>query len=339
MSTTTLNRNFRFAELKDVALSSSSGNRPLVLDAGTVTDLDPYEFIPPIPDPTAGNFPQENSDGTLSDSGYDPTDFATSTHNHDTAYVNVSGDTMTGGLLINVDATEAFKVEQKGVFDDLFVVDTDTPSVRAGGTSDYTQFDRTGHQTMVGGAKPWTDLRIEPVARTIGTNAPTFEKYYDDVAGTSRGVYLYSFDDAAANAEKEIFFTMQMPHEWDLGEVHIHVHWVPSVADTTATPRWGLEYVWKAPGEVFGDTHTIYAVGNEQGEADLIANKHYITEFSPTTPDGTQTALSSILIGRLFRNSSDAADTYNFGGNKCGLLYIDAHFQLNSLGSTEEYTK
>ncbi len=46
--------------------------------------------------------------------------------------------------------------------------------------------------------------------------------------------------------------------------------------------------------------------------------------------------LSSILIGRLFRNSSAAGDTYT---DKVGLLYIDAHYQINSLGSTDEYTK
>jgi hypothetical protein len=83
------------------------------------------------------------------------------------------------------------------------------------------------------------DLRIEPVARTTGNNAPTFEKRYDDVAGTSRGVYLYSFDDATLANEKEIFFTMQMPHDWKLGnDISFHVHRVGSVADTTSTPYW-----------------------------------------------------------------------------------------------------
>ncbi len=205
--------------------------------------------------------------------------------------------------------------------------------------TNYTQFDSTGHQTMVGTAKPWTDLRVEPVARTTGANAPTFEKWYDDTGGTSRGVYLYSFDDATAGSEKEIFFTMQMPHEWDQSTIHIHVHWIPAVSDTTATPRWGLEYIFKEPGAVFGDTVIIYATGNVQSEADLTANKHYITDFADITPDSTQDGLSSILIGRLFRDSANAADTYNAVGAKCGLLYIDAHFQLNSIGSTDEYTK
>lgn len=210
-------------------------------------------------------------------------------------------------------------------------------------TTNYTNFDATGHQTMHGTAKPWDDLRIEPNVRGTGANNPSFEKYYDDLAGSSRGVYLYSFDDAAAGSEKEIFFTMQMPHSWDGGGIDMHVHWVGAVNDTTASPRWGLEYVWKDIGEVFGDTVTVYTDGTNLvpggTDADVTAGRHYIASFGTLTPGSTADGISSILIGRLFRNSSDAADTYNAAGAKCGLLYIDAHFQLSSIGSNDEYVK
>ena len=209
--------------------------------------------------------------------------------------------------------------------------------------TNYTQFDSTGHQTMVGTAKPWEDLRIEPSARTTGANAPTFEKWLDDVAGSSRGVYLYSFDDAAGGSEKEVFFSMQMPHAWDGGPIEIHVHWIGDVDDTTADPRWGLEYAWKDIGEVFGDTTTVYSDGTHiataGADANVTAKKHYITKMGTFTPGATADGLSSIFIGRLFRDSANAADTYNAAGAKCGLLYIDAHYQINSLGSTDEYTK
>jgi hypothetical protein len=190
----------------------------------------------------------------------------------------------------------------------------------------------------------WDDLRIEPVARTTGANAPSFEKWYDDVAGTSRGVNLYSFDDAAGGSEKEIFFTMQMPHAWKLGTlIHLHVHWVGAVNDTTADPRWGLEYAFKDIGEVFGDSVIIYSDGTHSNGAtndpDVTAGKHYLTEFPDITPGTTADNVSSILIGRVFRDSANAADTYNAAGAKCGLLYIDAHVELNSPGSRQEYAK
>lgn len=216
-------------------------------------------------------------------------------------------------------------------------------SFYTGSSSNYTTFDNTGHQTMSGTAKPWDDLRVEPVARTVGTNAPTFEKWYDDAAGTSRGVYLYSFDDASEGSEKEVHFTMQMPHSWDGGNIYMHVHWVGAVADTSAAPRWGMEYIWKDVSEVFGDTTIVYNDGNNYTvsgtDTNIVAHKHYISKFAALTPGTTADGISSILIGRLFRNSSNAADTYNESGAKCGLLYIDAHFQLSSVGSTDEYTK
>lgn len=209
--------------------------------------------------------------------------------------------------------------------------------------TNYTQFDSTGHQTMAGTAKPWEDLRVEPIARTTGANAPTFEKWYDDAAGTSRGVYLYSFDDAAAGSEKEVFFTMQMPHAWDGGSIEFHLHWVGAVNDTTSAPRWGLEYAWKEIGQVFADTTIVYSDGNNYNGSGTSANitlgTHYISKFATIAPGTSADGLSSILIGRIFRDSANAADTYNAAGAKCGLLYIDAHYQMNSLGSTDEYTK
>lgn len=211
--------------------------------------------------------------------------------------------------------------------------------IRLGDSStNYTKFDSTGHQTMVGTAKPWDDLRIEPIARTTGTNAPTFEKWFDNVAGTSRGVYLYSFpDEAIAGNQKEIFFTMQMPHGWDGGNIDIHVHWVGASTVNTSDVLWGLEYTWKDIGEVFGDTTEVSSsLVLTPDDANITAGKHYISSFSVLTPGTTADGLSSILIGRLFRNSSDASDTYT---DKVGLLYIDAHYQINSIGSTDEYSK
>lgn len=182
----------------------------------------------------------------------------------------------------------------------------------------------------------WDDLRVEPSIKGTGSNDPAFEQYFTNGSG-SRGVYLYSFTDVAAASEKEVFYTVQMPHSWAQTAIYIHVHWVPAVADTTATPRWGLEYTWAEPGVTFGNTTIIYATGNVQNEADLTANRHYITAFAAITPTTSQDGYSSILICRLFRNSSDAADTYNAASNKCGLLYVDVHYEIVKPGSYSEY--
>lgn len=215
----------------------------------------------------------------------------------------------------------------------------DSSSLSIGGSTNYAKVDNTGHLTFTGTAKPWEDLRVEPVVRNTGVNNPTFEEWFDDPNTDTRGVYVYSFSDETTNNQKELHFTAQMPHAWDSGDIHVHLHWLPSVADTEATPQWGLEYSWAEPDEVFGDTTTLYATGNEQSDTDLTQYKHYITEFDAITPPSTANGLSTIMIARVWRNSGDDADTYNAASNKAGLLYIDIHHQLSSVGSTDEYTK
>ena len=90
---------------------------------------------------------------------------------------------------------------------------------------------------------------------------------------------------------------------------------------------------------MYTNSTIIYTVDKYPIEVDLTAHKHYLSPFAALTPSASQDGLSSILRGRLFRNSADAADTYDIGGNKCGLLYIDAHYEINSIGSNGEYAK
>lgn len=208
-----------------------------------------------------------------------------------------------------------------------------------GAATHYTEFESDGTLVAHGNAMTWEDLRIEPVARGTGSNNPAFEKYLDDSTNASKGVYLYSFPDEDASSENEVFFTMQMPHAWAGTPIYMHVHWIGSHSDTTAAPRWGLEYAWQSIGGTYADTTIIYAVTKHPVDADVTALKHYLTSFAAIDPSTTANGLSSVLIGRIFRNSSNVADTYNVSGNKCGLLYIDAHYQADTLGSREELSK
>jgi len=213
--------------------------------------------------------------------------------------------------------------------------DPGVPALRVGSGDDFLDVDTDGAISLVGDAMPWDDLRVEPVARTTGSNAPTFEVYYTDGAG-SRGAWLYSFDDAAAGSQKEVFFTVQLPHGWAGTAIEPHVHWLPAADGASSAVRWGLEYTWAGVGQVFGNTTILYSSTTVQGDASLIASKHYITEFAALAPTLTQRDISSILICRVFRDSANAADTYT---GKCGMLYVDFHYQLDALGSDAEHTK
>lgn len=251
---------------------------------------------------------------------------------------NFAIQTNRGNIVFNEggDSGTDFRIEGD-TEDNLFFVDASEDVVKVGDMdTNYTQFDKTGHVTFTGTAKPWDDLRVEPNVRGTGTNNPTFEQYFTNGSG-SRGVYLYSFtDESNANNEKEVFFTAQMPHSWDGGAIYIHVHFTPSATVNSSDIVWGLEYTWAEPTQTFGNTTLVYSSTTlVPDDANITASKHYIAKFSALTPSSSQDDLSSILICRLFRNSSNASDTYT---NKVGLLYIDMHYQIARIGSNDEYT-
>lgn len=264
----------------------------------------------------------------------------TTENSFNVGYESVGLRVISTEVAVNEEANSVdFRVEGDNE-DNLFLVDASDDVVKVGDSdTNYTQWDVTGHQTMVGSAKPWEDVRVEPTVRqAAGTGVPAFEKYFDDSGGTSRGVFLYSFtDEAVAGNEKEVFFTMQMPHAWDGGDINLHVHFTPAATVASSDIVWGLEYCWKEVGETYGDTVIVQSSTTlVPDDSDITVGKHYIATFSALTPGSTADGISSILIGRLFRNSSDASDTYT---NKVGLLYVDAHYQISSIGSNDEYTK
>src|SRR5512133_4381032 len=63
-------------------------------------------------------------------------------------------------------------------------------------TGNYVRIDTGGNLTMLGEAKQWVDVLIEPTVRSTGVLVPAFEKYFGD-GGASIGCFLYSFTDAA----------------------------------------------------------------------------------------------------------------------------------------------
>ena len=217
------------------------------------------------------------------------------------------------------------------------VINKEFPFFKVGDVAggNYTDFDTTGFITFNGTTTVWDDLRVEPVVRTTGANAPTFTQWFTNGAG-SRGVYLYTFPDDITSSEKEIFFSVQLPHSWKGTTIYPHVHWIPLAAGTAQRPVWGLEYNWADIGQTFGNTTIAYTTGLVPNDTNLVKYKHYISSFAGITPSTSQDEISAILMCRLFRYSGNASDTYT---NSCGLLYVDFHYELDTLGSRTEFTK
>ncbi len=190
----------------------------------------------------------------------------------------------------------------------------------------------------------WEDLRVPASAGQKGaTNPPGFAQFKDDGA-VSTGVFLNWFD---ADAEEELFFTVQLPHAWKQEtDIEVHVHWTPEANGAAGElVQWGLEYTWANRSDIFQDTSTL--TGNTHVPADnpLVADTHYVTELGDilATGDASEGEASSMMVCRVYRDATDVTDTYGdaAGGAKldAGLLEIDFHYQINSRGSIEEDDK
>jgi len=181
----------------------------------------------------------------------------------------------------------------------------------------------------------WDDLRVPINAIKLGgVNDPNFTKLLDNGSG-STGVYAYLFD---KSAEEEVFFAVQIPHKWKQGtSIHPHVHWIPTVNGGVGTKvSWGLEYGFAEIGNVFGNTSIIYGNTSVPNE-DPVANKHYLTELGVISMSGVR-SVSSMLFCRLFRDAGGVGGTDDYDAD-VALAEFDFHYQIDSPGSRNEYTK
>lgn len=189
----------------------------------------------------------------------------------------------------------------------------------------------------------WDDLRV-PLLRGLNSSLkpPAFLPFKND-GGTSVGTYAWQFaDQALAANEEQMWFDVQLPHRYKEGtDIYAHIHWaVPSAGAAGLFVKWGLEYNWQNVDGTFGNTTIITsdaasaANATTSGDASLAAYKHYVTNIG--TISGAGKNLSSMLVCRLFRNSSHATDDYTAGAFG---LEVDFHFEIDTLGSRQPFVK
>lgn len=179
-------------------------------------------------------------------------------------------------------------------------------------------------------ATVWDDIMVPGFSAAKNDNPPTF--------GTFLGGILINYFTNATNAsnENQVYFTIQFPHSWKGTAIFPHIHWSPrSDPGGDMTVRWGLEYTWAeynptAPNTFPGPT-TIYVDAPISAGSE---NKHLIASFGEITPSANQDGISSMMVCRLFRNSSN--DTYT---GDAGFLQFDIHYEKDTDGSREEFIK
>jgi hypothetical protein len=193
----------------------------------------------------------------------------------------------------------------------------------------------------------YEDLRVAASAVKPGAQTPTWETR--GAAPFNGNLNRWWFSSHAV-LEDEIEFEVQIPHNYKEGtNIEGHVHWVPeAAAAANECVKWGLEYTWANRGNTFPGSTLIYSNATDdttqtlQAET-LVASRHYVSEFTvdvgdaPAVIDGTEPkTASSMLVCRLFRNSSDVDDDY---GNEAALLEFDFHYEVDGPGSDGEHSK
>lgn len=185
-------------------------------------------------------------------------------------------------------------------------------------------------------ATVWNDLMVFPDATTKGgSNPPEWgTTFMRNAGGTSKGVFLWMF---APNQEEELYFTVQIPHNYKVGsDLHPHIHWTTAAGTPSGSNVvWGLEYTAIAVAGSFPYTTTILT-NTVIAECNPPSGpgQHLISGFA--TISGTGLGISSILVCRLFRAAVNAADT--FAGD-AGFLGFDIHYEQDTQGSREEWIK
>lgn len=189
--------------------------------------------------------------------------------------------------------------------------------------------DSVSWRKFVGqGETRWDDLRI---TLDKGSNSAAL-----DYLNGSTGPQIWYFRNN--QGVEAMSFTVQLPHSWKEGtDIFPHLHWTPRNTGS-GNVEWNFEYTWvnydPVTQQVFPNhtTETVVSTGP------FTARTHNISALTPSNEgiSGSGKKISSILVCRLWRNSSNSADTY---GNDVGVLFVDFHFQVDSWGSRQEYIK
>lgn len=228
---------------------------------------------------------------------------------------NLSGSIQTNAT--DIDLLQSGSGIATGYFESAIFGDID------GGN--YSEFQEdTGFQMSYGSGMAWEDLRFP--ASTLNPPGSVGDADVDNTDTPFIGTLLFT-----AGGTEIICGQAQMPHSWKEGStIHPHVHWAPTNTDT-GDVYWQFDYdIANVGGTYSGVYSTIFVTD----AADGTTNKHQLAELGQINMSGY--LLSTMILWRLSRIGGDGADTYNADAR---LLEFDIHYQIDSNGSRQEYTK
>jgi hypothetical protein len=180
---------------------------------------------------------------------------------------------------------------------------------------------------MAGDARPWRDELGDAISLQqtgTGVSRNNSEATVEFITGANLSDYL--------------FMNVQLNHDKDLtSSLYPHIHFFQA---QNTTPNFLLQYRWQVNGGTKVTSWTnlkcnTLAFTYSSGTLNQIA---YSSPIS--VPAGT--TVSDIVQFRILRDNANTSGVFT-GSDPytatVGVLAFDVHFQINSLGSTDQYTK
>lgn len=191
----------------------------------------------------------------------------------------------------------------------------------------YASIDSNGLR-LHGSYTVYEDLRIDALSTPTGPDEPAL------TTGFAGSALLWQRMFQGSVRDDKIYFNIQLPHAWkEGGEFELHIHtapWTSPAANDTAV--WQLNYSWQNIDGTFAAPTTVVVKQPLGGSAQW---QHKLVELVEFNSGGK--TLSSVLACSIFRlANSSASDNYTGGMT---ILYIDCHYEVDGLGSSEELIK
>ena len=197
---------------------------------------------------------------------------------------------------------------------------------RIGAPTGYANFSNIGTLTPAGSATTSEDLRIDAITIPLGAVTPT------DTTGF-RGNADFKTRNFVHNQADEVQFDIQFPHDTKLGATcYPHVHFSPVTSGSGAV-QFIFEFYPANVNAQFPASTTSASLYKQWTAADRSWYHLIATQNAGITIADSD--LSSIWKCRLYRDNTIAG---NFLAAVSG-LYIDIHYERDSLGSNTEYEK
>lgn len=187
----------------------------------------------------------------------------------------------------------------------------------------YFEIDTTsGNVRLVGDATQWDDIRVSADVVKPGATAPNWKAF-----GPSGNLQALMFE---ASHHDEAYFMVQLPHQWKEGSnIYPHVHWTPTTTGA-GNVVWEMEYSWASIGGTFGAPGNMASDATAAGGTAWVHKLTDLKESGNNYISGSGKTMSSMLVGRLHRNSNSGSDTLNVD---VAFLELDFHFEIDSFGS------